>query len=511
MARRKQDRFAVALEALKSLQDSGSCFAIKGANVLGEQNTRVLLENGFLETVLKGWYIPSTPSHAGTTVTWYACYWGFIAAYCNSRFGDDWTLTPEESLGVWSGANVIPDQVVVQAKKGSNSVQALKHGTSIFNFTTRLPETIARDPTYGLNVYPLEVALLRCTPDYFVNHSSEVRSCLNALEKGDALSSAVRQYGGDAYANRLIGALKAVGRADIAEFVGGVQSDAGRRVDPVNPFARDFAPVALPEPSPHAARIRLMWQEMRVRILGMLPEPEKESRSVEEILKEIDEGYVADSYHSLSIEGYKVSEELIRRVRDGEWNPVSNAGDHDQRNALAASGYYRAYLKVRGSVERILRGGDAGVILAAELEDWHRELFMPCVDAGLMTSADLAGYRRTQVYIAGSRYTPPSAAKVPDSMTAYLDLVRTEPDPRVRAILGHFFFVYIHPFADGNGRTARFVMNASLISAGFRWRIVPIERRDEYMKSLELASLKGDIEPFAGFVLNSAVPSSSKH
>lgn len=487
---------------MKKLQDAGPCYAINGMAVLGERNTRVLLENGFLENVLRGWYIPSNPSHAGTTVSWYACYWGFIAAYCHSRFGDGWALTPEESLSVWSGRNVIPKQVVVQARKGSNTMQSLIHGTSVFNFTTSIPDGIVREPVYGLRLYPIEVALLRCTPDFYASHPDEVRSCLNALEDEAALASAVRKYGGEVYANRLAGALEAVGRHELAGIVVAEQVAAGRSARPENPFIRQFASVRLPERSPYATRLRLQWMQMRERVLELLPKGSRPvARSRDEVLRELDEGYVADSYHSLSIEGYRVTEELIRRVRDGIWNPSEDSGDRDQRNALAASGYYRAYCGVRDAVSRILDGGDPGVIISGELANWHRELFMPCVDAGLIRLGELSGYRRTQVYIAGSRYIPPAAARVADSMDVYLDLVRTEPDPRVRAVLGHFFFGCIHPYADGNGRTARFIMNASLVTAGFKWKIIPVECREQYMKLLEEASVTGDIGGFANFVL----------
>ena len=500
MGKNGRDRLAEALEAMKTLQDRGPCYAIKGMKTLGEVNSRMLLENGFLEEVIKGWYIPSTPSHVGTTTTWYASFWGFVAAYCDSRFGNGWTLTPEESLSIWSGANVIPSQVVVQAKKGSNSIQQLIHGHSIFNFTTRIPDRIVRDPTYGLNLYPLEMALLRCSPDFFATHVEEVRACLHAIEPGDALSSAVADYGGE-HANRLVGALRAVGRHEVADFIAAVLESTGRRLVAVNPFVRKFEAVRLPERSPHSSRIRLLWSKMRERVLALYPAAESAlPRPIEDVLRELDEGYVADSYHSLSIEGYRVTEELIRRIRDGVWDPEAHAQDGDQRTALAASGYYRAYRRVRADVARIICGEQAGEVISSSLEDWHRELFMPCVDAGLIRSGELSGYRRTQVYIAGSRYTPPSAALVVDSMEAFLDLVRTEPDPRVRAILGHFFFVHIHPYADGNGRTARFIMNVSLITSGYRWKVIPVERRDDYMSSLERASVTGEIDGFVNFI-----------
>ena len=72
--------------------------------------------------------------------------------------------------------------------------------------------------------------------------------------------------------------------------------------------------------------------------------------------------------------------------------------------------------------------------------------------------------------------------------------------PAVRVVLGHFVFVYIHPYMDGNGRLARFLMNAMLASAGYVWTIIPIQLRDEYMKALDSASSEGDIEPFARLV-----------
>ena len=116
MGKNGRDRLAEALEALQTLQDAGPCYAIKGMKTRGEVNSRMFLENGFLEEVIKGWYIPSTPSHVGTTTTWYASFWGFVAAYCDSRFGTGWTLTPEESLSIcrrqWAHRPLYHERVV---------------------------------------------------------------------------------------------------------------------------------------------------------------------------------------------------------------------------------------------------------------------------------------------------------------------------------------------------------------------------------------------------------------
>ena len=69
-----------------------------------------------------------------------------------------------------------------------------------------------------------------------------------------------------------------------------------------------------------------------------------------------------------------------------------------------------------------------------------------------------------------------------------------------RAVLGHLVFVYIHPYMDGNGRLARFLMNLKLATDGYSWTIVPVERRNEYMVALDQASAHKNILPFAQFI-----------
>ena len=87
-----------------------------------------------------------------------------------------------------------------------------------------------------------------------------------------------------------------------------------------------------------------------------------------------------------------------------------------------------------------------------------------------------------------------------EAMPVFFDLLEREPDAGVRAVLGHFLFGYIHPYPDGNGRIARFLMNTMLASGGYDWTIIRLEDRKEYMAALEAASVDLDIGPFAEFM-----------
>lgn len=123
-------------------------------------------------------------------------------------------------------------------------------------------------------------------------------------------------------------------------------------------------------------------------------------------------------------------------------------------------------------------------------------MFAPIVTAGLLRPSDLAGYRSNAVHIRRSRHVPPQPDAVRDAMPAFFDLLSDEPEPSVRVVLGHFIFVYIHPYMDGNGRIGRFLMNAMLASGGYPWTIIPVEKRTPYMEALEKASVSHDIVPF---------------
>ena len=164
---------------------------------------------------------------------------------------------------------------------------------------------------------------------------------------------------------------------------------------------------------------------------------------------------------------------------------------------MAARGYWQATQKVRESIRRILNGENSGIVVDKDHGDWYRELFAPSVTANILKPSDLAGYRNGLVFTSQSKHVPLSADAVRDTMPTLFELLKNEPDALARAVLGHFIFVYIHPYMDGNGRIARFLMNVMLASGGYPWTVIPVEERRNYMESLEKASADQYIDDFA--------------
>lgn len=102
--------------------------------------------------------------------------------------------------------------------------------------------------------------------------------------------------------------------------------------------------------------------------------------------------------------------------------------------------------------------------------------------------------------IAGSPVVFPNPAKIPQLMKEFgAWLVQAEPLP-ARSFDGHFRLVAIHPFSDGNGRTARLLMNLILLRSGYPPVAVRPEDRKIYLDALEHASLSDDLNPFQTFM-----------
>jgi hypothetical protein len=494
-------RLANALSALKRFQDAGK--VVLRASDLSRGQREILSANGFLRLVVKGWYMPSRPGDAvGDTTSWYAAMRDFIRGYCDSRFGEAWHVSPDYSVLLHAGNTSFPKQVVVHAPRAKNGLLPLPDDCSLLDYQAK--DFVPRDRierVEGLQVLTLPLALLRVPEVFFRTYPDDAQIALYRLPDASELNRELLAGGHSVVAGRLAGAFRAVGREPLANDILGAFRVAGYTVTATNPFD---APVAhgagARTSSPYVLRMRLLWERMRGAVVPLFPPEPGRPVDRDGYLTLVEELYRTDAYHSLSIEGYRVTEALIQRVATGLWNPGEHGSDADARNAMAAHGYWLAHTAVRDSLHKILAGSNAGDVYCADHGAWFRALFAPSVDAHLLSVTDLAGYRGHQVYIRNAAHIPPPASAVRDMMPEFCALLAHEPQASVRAVLGHFMFVYIHPYMDGNGRIARFLMNAMLASGGYPWTIVRLERRAEYLRALDMASSHGDIAPFASFV-----------
>jgi len=496
----QSEKLAQSLEHLHDLQKKG-VVAIRSRDLTRTHLNR-LTKNGFLKEVIKGWYIPCRPDEAqGDSTSWYISFWHFCASYLNKRFGNVWCLSPEQSLLLHAENWTVPQQLLVRSKKGNNKITQLPFGTSLLDVRYAMPQKTEVEEKNGLRIFAKIPALIACSPSFFIQHPTDARTVLATIQDASEILSNLLEGGHSTIAGRLVGAFRNIGQDRIAEDIKKTISSAGYNIRELDPFESEIKlQFSSRMVSPYVNRMRILWHEMRKPIIDRFPKPPNIPMDIKKYMKNVEEKYVTDAYHSLSIEGYQVSIGLIEKVRSGKWNPDNDEADQNHKNALAARGYWQAFQSVKSSIQKVLNDENPGKVAWDDHGNWFRELFGPSVVSGILKPAQLAGYRRHFVYIRRSMHVPPNFEAVPDLMHAFFSLLEEEPEVSVRIVLGHFFFVFIHPYMDGNGRIGRFLMNVMFASGKYPWTIIPVERRQQYMNALEEASVKQNIIPFCDFL-----------
>lgn len=223
-----------------------------------------------------------------------------------------------------------------------------------------------------------------------------------------------------------------------------------------------------------------------------------------DLLKKAREHKKYDTYHSTSLEGYRITPEDVDVLLSGRAPKIEQGEGADYieklKNRMAIVGYSEAFDFILATAKKDF---ERSHLTEDFIKDTYSNLFKPSTDAGIVEVDyySLTTYRNMPVYIRGARYAPPSCEKLPELMAGYVKIVSNVKNPVVRAILAHYFFVTIHPYLDGNGRTGRLLMNYLLISAGYSWVTIKKEQWDEYFEALAKAQLDEGILPFGEFIL----------
>lgn len=502
----EQQKLATALTELHEVL--GSERGVVRGSQLRNATRVLLLEKGYLREILKGWYFVSDPSAAsGDTTPFYANYWEYLGSYLSERFGNAYCLTAEHSLLRQAQHNVIPKQVNVMLAINQSQIQELAFGHSVVLYPggKSFPAPEYQEVVMGVRCMSAPYCLVMLNPRYFRDYAREVQIVMGKIDDPGAIAALVDvNVTGVA---RLVSAYRRTGRDEFAESI--LRQLSGLKTNlPAddNPFADQPVHVlGTPGRSPLYTRIKVLWGQHRETVLAARPQQAMMTVSAEDYLARVEARRVEDAYHSLSIERYRVTPELIRKVAEGQWSPLDNPRDQRQIDAVAARGYMDAFELVKTDSGQVFAGREFSSGLASRLfnerhQAWFQKLFGPSLDAGILERRDLVGYRRHMVFLRGSLHAPPHFDYVRDGMEALRECFAEEPDAFVRAVLGHWLFGFIHPYMDGNGRMARFTMNLMLASGGYPWTVIHVDDRATYMSALEKASVEDDLSMFSAFV-----------
>jgi Fic family protein len=190
---------------------------------------------------------------------------------------------------------------------------------------------------------------------------------------------------------------------------------------------------------------------------------------------------------SLAIEGNTLSEALITAILDGKRVIAPPREVQEVKNALAAYDYFDTW---KPEAEK-------------DLLEAHRILM-----SGLIDEAGI--YRRGGVGVmAGQQviHMAPPADRVPQLMSDLFGwLAATDAHPLIAGSVFHYEFEFIHPFADGNGRTGRLWQSLILARWNPLFADIPVEslifeHQAEYYQALQESTRQTDSAPFIAFIL----------
>ncbi len=281
---------------------------------------------------------------------------------------------------------------------------------------------------------------------------------------------------------RFIGALEQTGnqvhRIKLKEIFDTYDSKA-----PIeNPFSRDYK-LAKPGRPAYLTRFSFSLDKAK-KALSKIKAPKRSRDSFD--AADIDRIAIEDTYHNLTIEGYDITRELIAKIQA---EPADE--DHSKlRNLSAAKGFMRALRLIQK-----LSGTNYSFTQDLTEALW-RELWSPSLNAGI----HLDIYRNHMVSIRGASYVPPNHEKIYDLLDEFYAHANDFDNGYQQGIFLHYFYVSIHPHADGNGRISRFLMNLAFIKDKYKWLTILAEDRKNYFKALERAQLEDDISYFAEYI-----------
>ena len=171
---------------------------------------------------------------------------------------------------------------------------------------------------------------------------------------------------------------------------------------------------------------------------------------------------ILESHHSTHIEGTAINLEQAQDILAGK--KIKGVSRDDEKELLN-------YKKTMDFISKYLGKGDPVT------EGLIRELHKILVKGVRGGQAQPGNYRKIQNYVVNSKtkeviYTPPAPFEVPHLMKEFTDWLNKQGELSSILLAGiaQFQFVHIHPFVDGNGRTARLLSTLILYKTGYDFK-----------------------------------------
>src|SRR5208283_3751265 len=180
-------------------------------------------------------------------------------------------------------------------------------------------DLVVRD---GLRLFSPAAALVRVAESFFSRNPVETQVVLASLADASDLLRLLLNGGHSAKAGYLARAFRQTGRPALADEIIGAMNSAGYDVRERNPFEeRQILGTPRRAVPPIVGRVEMLWESMRGAVMETFPKAPGLPKDREAYLRAVDEIYESDAYHSLSIEGYSITPDVIDRVRQGNWDP----------------------------------------------------------------------------------------------------------------------------------------------------------------------------------------------
>ncbi|MBI4500425.1 MAG: Fic family protein [Gemmatimonadetes bacterium] len=294
------------------------------------------------------------------------------------------------------------------------------------------------------------------------------------------------------------------GNTDLADRIANTLHDLGAKRP--SPSKTGRGSLVLPPTLRDAPRTGTPWLDRFAELFGRgakqlesaKVQPQRQGAlSRVDILRIAREAKREDTYHSTTIEGYKVSRDEVDAVLRGTATSSGRSAEEVKR-LMALKGYAIAFDK---TLDLLPQRTAPMQLTEALIHDLNAALWLPSIDAGIVSAADLRTWRNRPAFIRKSLHVPPGPEKLPGLMTLFCRLVNELDVPPVRrAAMAHWAFETIHPYVDGNGRIGRLLMNLILGSDGWPWVTIVAEDRTEYFNALERAQVDEDFVPWGRFL-----------